>query len=82
MKGNRAQLSLKSGEDAYAFVEMLRDLEDTFTIESPTGLRRVNAKSILGVLYMMLEFLDGMYLVNETHDGLIPACLSGFIAAA
>lgn len=81
MEGNRARLSLKSGEDAYALVELLRGMEDAFSIESQTGLRRVNAKSILGVLYMMLEYLDGMYLVNDSHSGQIPPSLNGFLVA-
>ena len=79
MSRNGARLRLRSGEDAYALVEMLRASEDTFSIESRTGSHRVNAKSILGVFCMMLQFLDGMYLVNETHAGMIPACVSGFL---
>ena len=81
MSGNRAELRLRSGEDVYALVELLRRMDDAFSIESLTGNRKVNAKSLLGVLYMMLEYLDGMYLVNETHAGLIPAGVSCFLAA-
>ena len=80
MEKKRSRLLLRSGEDAYALVELLRDMEDVFSIESHTGLRRVNAKSILGVLCMMIEFLDEIYLVNETHAGRIPACLGSYLA--
>ena len=80
MRGDEARLRLKSGEDAYALVELLRHMDDTFSIVSRTGSRRVNAKSILGVICMMLEFLDSMYLINETHEGLIPPSLAGFLA--
>ena len=80
MSRNGARLRLRSGEDAYALVELLRDMDDAFFIVSRTGSRRVNAKSILGVICMMLEFLDGIYLINETHEGLIPPKLAGFLA--
>ena len=80
MSRNGARLRLRSGEDAYALVELLRDMDDAFSIVSRTGSRRVNAKSILGVICMMLEFLDGIYLINETHEGLISPKLAGFLA--
>lgn len=81
MDNARVRLSLRSGEDAYTLVELLRAYEDAFSIESRTGAYRVNAKSILGVICMMLQYLDGMYLVNDTHAGLIPAGISCFLAA-
>lgn len=81
MEDNRARLMLQSGEDAYTLVERLRGLEDAFSIENRNGMRKVDAKSLLGVICSMLESMDEMYLVNETHAGWIPASIGCFLAA-
>lgn len=78
MSGKRAQIWLRNGEEAAAFVQMLSRLEDSFTIESRTGTRSVNAKSLLGVFYSMLQIDDEMFLVNNTHAGMIPSCVDRF----
>lgn len=78
--GVRVRLKLENRADAFAFVERLREQEDAFTIESRSGACKVDAKSLLGVIYTMLEFLDGIYLINETHAGVIPACVNSFLA--
>lgn len=77
----RVRLKLENRADAFALVERLREQEDTFAIESRSGVCKVDAKSLLGVIYTMLEFLDGIYLVNETHAGEIPASVCCFLAA-
>lgn len=81
MSKDRARLCLKSGSDALELVSQLRNMEDAFYIESCSGSRRINAKSLLGVLYTMLDFMDGMYLVNDTHAGCFPPSLGCFLTA-
>ena len=39
-----------------------------YTIEDREGKQRVNARSLIGVIYALTEFNDEMYLVNESSD--------------
>ncbi len=69
----RAHIRLTSQAEVMDFIQSLSKCEDAFTIENRSGIHRVNAKSVIGVMYTMFDFPDEMFLVNDTHDGLIPA---------
>lgn len=81
MSNDRVHIQLKNGREALQLVQSLSDLEDSFTIENQSGARRVNAKSVLGVIYTVFHFADGLYLVNNTHAGCIPDCVKPFLFA-
>ena len=74
----RAHIRLNGQAEVMAFVQGLSRYEDSFSIESRSGLHRVNAKSVIGVMYTMFDFPDEMYLVNDTSDGVIPAFVDQF----
>jgi hypothetical protein len=74
----RAHIRLSSQAEVMAFVQGLSRYEDAFSIESRSGLHRVNAKSVIGVMYTMFDFPDEMYLVNDNRDGVIPAFVDQF----
>ena len=74
----RAHIRLNGQAEVMAFVQGLSRFEDSFSIESRSGLHRVNAKSVIGVMYTMFDFPDEMYLVNDTRDGVIPAFVDQF----
>ena len=82
-KGNdqtfiRAHIRLNNQADVLKLVQELSKLEDDFVIENQKGTHRINAKSVIGVMYTMLDFPDEMYLVNETDDINIPACVDAY----
>ena len=79
-KGNdqtfvRAHIRLNSQADVIELVQKLSKLDDDFVIENNKGTHRINAKSVIGVMYTMLDFPEETYLVNETNDGALPACI-------
>lgn len=69
----RAQIRLNNQEDVLNLVQRISKLDDEYAIENKSGTHRINAKSVIGVMYAMLDFPDEMYLVNETHNGESPA---------
>lgn len=75
---SRAHIRLTNQAEVLDFIQCLSMLEDSFSIESRSGMHRVNAKSVIGVLYTMFDFPDELYLVNDTHDGVIPAFIDQF----
>ena len=75
---SRAHIRLTNQAEVLTFIQGLSKFDDFFTIESRSGLHRVNAKSVIGVMYTMFDFPEEMYLVNESHDGVIPAFVDQF----
>ena len=69
----RAHIQLNTQAEVMAFVSSLSKFEDHFSIENWKGNHRVNAKSVIGVMYTMMDFPAELYLVNDTHDGFIPS---------
>ena len=69
----RAHIRLSSQAEVMTFVQGLSKFNDNFSIESRNGMHRVNAKSVIGVMYTMFDFPEEMYLVNDTRDGFIPS---------
>lgn len=74
----RAHIRLTSQAEVMEFIQGLCRFEDAFSIESRSGMHRVNAKSVIGVMYTMFDFPDEMYLVNDSNDGIIPAFVDQF----
>lgn len=70
MQHIRAHIRLMTNQDAVEFVSILnRDgTANKYSLESFDGSRRVEARSLLGVLYFTTEHNEDTYLVNETND--------------
>lgn len=77
MVHTRAHIQLNNQSDAMNLVQILCRYEDSFSIENFDGSRRVNAKSILGVMYAAIDFNNAMYLVNDV-GGVIPGAIDDF----
>lgn len=75
---SRAHIRLTNQSQVIAFVQLLSNHPDTFSIENGESTRRIDAKSVLGVMYFTFDLQDEMYLVNETNDGLIPSFVDQF----
>ena len=67
----RAHIRLNTATEASEFISTLN--EDHYILESFDGSIRVNAHSLLGVLYIMTEHADEMFAVNLTNDGIFPS---------
>ena len=71
---SRAHIRFNTTNEATKFVSQLNSDSTThkYVLEDFSCESRVNARSLLGVIYMMTDFRDTMYLVNETVDGHFP----------
>lgn len=71
---SRAHIRFNTIQEATQFVsELNKDgTVNKYVLENFDCESRVNARSLLGVIYMMTEYRDEMYLVNETIDGHFP----------
>lgn len=71
---SRAHIRFNTTAEATQFVKELNGDGTTnkYVIENFDGDSRVNARSLLGVIYAMTEHYDNMFLVNETSDGYFP----------
>ena len=74
----RAHIRLSSQTEVIAFIQELCKHDDSFSIENKSGNHRVNAKSVIGVMYTMLDFPEELYLVNDTNDGVIPSFVDDY----
>lgn len=74
----RAHIRLTNQAEVISFIQELCKFDDTFSIENRGGNHRVNAKSVIGVMYTMYDFPEDMYLVNDTHNGMIPAFVDAY----
>lgn len=74
---SRAHIQLLTMRDIDGFVSALnRDgSSDRYTIENFDGTLRINARSLNGVIYAAMDYNAQMYLVNETHDGVLPSAV-------
>lgn len=75
----RAHIRLMTNKDAIEFVSILNSDGTTikYSLENFDGTRRVDARSLLGVLYFTTEHNDDTYLVNDTNDE-IPNTINKF----
>jgi len=69
---NRLHIRLYNQNHAAEFVSALNNWTDRFILENEDGLYRVNAKSIIGVLYFCADHNADCYLVNLTSAGYYP----------
>ena len=74
MPYSRAHIRLNNTQEANEFVSMINSdgTADKYTIEDFNGKQRVNARSLIGVIYALTDFNDEMYLVNESNDKEFP----------
>lgn len=81
MPHTRAHIRLNNQTDAMGLVQILSNYSDDFSIENFKGDRRINAKSIIGVMYATLDFNDEMFLVNDAN-GSIPSSVDVYRVVA
>lgn len=74
----RAHIRLSSQTEVITFIQEICKYDDSFCIENTNGNHRVNAKSVIGVMYTMLDFPEELYLVNDTNNGNIPAFVDAY----
>lgn len=76
----RAHIRLNTPREADTFVaEINRDgTSDHYSIEDFSGVNRINARSLLGVIYALTEFNDEMYFVNDTVNGKFPSSIDKY----
>ena len=77
----RAHIRLNNQNDAMGLVQALCSHSDDFSIENFNGDHRVNAKSIIGVMYAALDFNDEMFLVHDA-GGAIPSSVDVYRVVA
>ena len=75
---SRAHIRLTNQADVMSFIQQLTEVPDAFVMEHRDGSRRIDAKSMLGVMYFAFDLQDEMYLVNETNNGSIPSFVDKF----
>ncbi len=74
MQHTRAHIAFKNANEATEFVCKL-NTDGTaikYALENFDGSYRVDARSILGVIYMMTEYNQEVYLVDMTTGGELP----------
>ena len=74
----RAHIRLTNQAEVLEFIQELTRHENNFSIENRNAVHRVNAKSVIGVMYTMFDYQDEMYLVNDDQDGVIPTFVDKF----
>ena len=74
----RAHIRLTSQAEVMTFIQNLSKYNDNFSIENRTGAHRVNAKSVIGVMYTMFDFPEEMFLVNDSRDGFFPSFVDSY----
>lgn len=82
MPHTRAHIRLMTTSEASAFVAELNTdgTANKYTVENFDGTHRVNARSLLGVVYALSDYNDNMFLVNETEDGVFPHFIDDYRA--
>ena len=72
---SRTHIRINTTKEATALVSQLNSdgTTDKYVIEDANCTQRVNARSLLGVIYAMTEYCDEMYLVNMTNNGVYPS---------
>ncbi len=76
----RAHIRLNTMAEANEFVKSINSdgTVNKYTIEDFDNRHRVDARSVIGVVYAMTDFNDEMYLVNETEDGEFPSFIDAY----
>ena len=76
---NRAKIRLITNQDAVDFVSTINSdgTATKYSLENFDRSYRVNARSLLGVLYFITEHSDDTYLVNDNGEQ-IPSSIDKF----
>ncbi|MBO7401509.1 MAG: hypothetical protein J6U10_00805 [Lachnospiraceae bacterium] len=76
----RTKVRLDRPEDAEKFVKLLNSdgSTDKFILENFDGSFKVDARSVLGVIYASVEWAGETYLVNTSRDGVYPSGIREF----
>lgn len=76
----RAHIRVNNPTEAAEFVSKLNSDGSTnsYVIENKDGKHRVNARSLLGVIYACADYSDSMYLVNDSEDGNFPSFINDY----
>lgn len=77
---SRARVCVIGQKQMLEFMQLFYDFGDVYRVEDKTGTQRANVKSILGLMYAMMEFGEEMYLVNLTNDGHFPTKIDKYRA--
>ena len=80
MPHSRAHIRVITTAEATQFVSDLNSdgTANKYIIENFDGESRINARSLLGVIYAMTEHQDEMFLVNLTEDGKFPSLIDKY----
>ena len=78
----RAHIRLETTPQVAVFTAQIGNLPggEAYVVENATGTFRVDAKSLLGMMYAASTFSNEMYLVNETNDGNFPVFVDSYRA--
>lgn len=74
----RAQIRLDTQQKILDFTNCLNNEVGRYSVEDVSGERRVDARSLLGLIYASGDFGDEMYLVNETDNGYFPNFVNNY----
>ena len=74
----RANIALDTQPAILDFLKLMAGEDSNYVVESKDGTHRVNARSMLGLLYMATEHPTELFLLNTTHDGEFPPALDNF----
>ena len=77
---SRAKVCLDRPEDSEKFVKLLNSdgTTDKYILENFDGTLKVDARSMLGVIYASVEWAGETFLVNVSRDGVYPSGLTEF----
>ena len=80
MPHSRAHIRVITTAEAAQFVADLNSdgTANKYIIENFDCSIKVNARSLLGVIYAMTEHQDEMFLVNLTEDGILPSSMDKY----
>lgn len=80
MPHTRAHIRLNTMDEIKSFIDQFNRIGgvDKFMVEDFEGKQRVNARSLVGMIYAMTDFNDNMFIVNETTDGTFPSFIDAY----
>lgn len=80
MPHTRAHIRLNTMDEIKSFIDQFNRIGgiDKFMVEDFEGKQRVNARSLVGMIYAMTDFNDNMFIVNETTDGVFPNFIDAY----
>lgn len=75
MSHTRTELELVTATDAQKLCSVLNSdgTADKYVLENYDGTYRLNPRSYMQIICAIMEFPDGIFLVNDTHNGVYPA---------